>query len=399
MLGENPELKARINEKIGPFNSPAITNVRSVAMMDVLLDAGADIDAKSSWWAGGFGLLHTCDEAIAKAAIERGAKVDAHAAARLGMRENLEKLINEDPKRVNERGGDGQTPLHFASTVEIAECLLDHGADIDVRDVDHESTPAQYMAGSRQEIARFLVSRGCQTDILMASALGDLDLVRSIVTKDPKAIWTRVGSDFFPMKGLHAGGTIYQWELGWYVSAAQVARRFRHEEVFDFLWESSPAELNLVNACLVGDSAKANGLLSENPKLADKLPEAEKRQVAHAARNNDAAAVRLLLRAGLPVDARSQHKATILHWAAYHGNLEMIQAVLPYNPPLEDRQNDYKGSPLDWAIHGSMEGWYVATGDYPACVKALLDAGTMPPESLGGSEAVRSVLSTHGVMD
>ena len=49
------------------------------------------------------------------------------------------------------RGGDGQTPLHFASTVEVAEFLLENGAEIDARDVDHESTPAQYMLRVEQK--------------------------------------------------------------------------------------------------------------------------------------------------------------------------------------------------------------------------------------------------------
>ncbi len=30
----------------------------------------------------------------------------------------------------------------------------------------------------RQEVARYLVSRGCHTDLLMAAALGNADLVR-----------------------------------------------------------------------------------------------------------------------------------------------------------------------------------------------------------------------------
>ena len=57
-----------------------------------------------------------------------------------------------DPQLVHARGGDGQTPLHFASTVEIAEYLLDQGADIDARDVDHVSTPAQYMVKARRRL-------------------------------------------------------------------------------------------------------------------------------------------------------------------------------------------------------------------------------------------------------
>src|SRR5204863_9455529 len=53
-----PHMKAAINEPVAAFDSPAITQARSRAMLDALLEAGADINAKSRWWAGGFGLLH-----------------------------------------------------------------------------------------------------------------------------------------------------------------------------------------------------------------------------------------------------------------------------------------------------------------------------------------------------
>ena len=127
----HPELKAHINDPLGPFDSPAIVNVRSRSMLDVLLEAGADINAKSQWWAGGFGLLHGANPDVAAYAIERGAIVDVHAAARLGMLTRLQELISQDPTLVHARGGDGQTPLHFASTIPIAAYLLDHGARID----------------------------------------------------------------------------------------------------------------------------------------------------------------------------------------------------------------------------------------------------------------------------
>ncbi len=57
LLQRHPEFKARINEPVGDFGSPPITNARSPEMIDVLLEAGADINAKSNWWAGGFGLF------------------------------------------------------------------------------------------------------------------------------------------------------------------------------------------------------------------------------------------------------------------------------------------------------------------------------------------------------
>jgi hypothetical protein len=41
---------------------------------------------------------------------------------------------------VHFRGVNGQTPLHCASTIEIADYLLEHVVDIDARDVQHEST-------------------------------------------------------------------------------------------------------------------------------------------------------------------------------------------------------------------------------------------------------------------
>src|SRR5688500_5275288 len=110
LLAEHPELKARINEPIGPFDSPAITCARSREMLDGLLEAGADINAKSRWWAGGFGLLHSAPVELANYAISRGAVVDVHAAARLGFLDKLRELITVDPGLVHAKGGDGQTP-------------------------------------------------------------------------------------------------------------------------------------------------------------------------------------------------------------------------------------------------------------------------------------------------
>jgi len=395
LLEQYPELRARINEPIGPFDSPAIINVRSREMLDVLLEADADINAKSRWWAGGFGLLHGADPDLAAYAIQRGAVVDAHAASRLGMLDRLRETIAAEPALVHARGGDGQTPLHFASTVEIAEFLLEHGADIDARDVDHESTPAQWMIRDRQEIVRRLVRRGCKTDLLMAAALGDAGLVRRHLDIDPQCIYVRVNDEFFPMSNPKSGGTIYQWTLGWYVSALEVAKEFGHDDVFRLLMERSPPDVKLLTAFRAGDAAAVKTLLSQNPGLVASLSPASRRQVAHAARDNNLAAVRLMLAAGLPVDALGQHSATALHWAAFHGNAEMIREILRFHPPLELCDADHRSTPLGWAVHGSEHGWNCKAGDYAATIEALLSAGARLPENIGGSEAVRQVLRRH----
>src|SRR5579862_6109546 len=235
LLAEHPVFRARINDPIGPFNSPLIMGVRSRAMLDVLLDAGADINARSQWWAGGFGLLDCAQPELAAYALERGATLTVHAAARLGMLNELGAMISADPALVNAPGGDGQTPLHFASTVAVADFLLDHGADINARDVDHESTPIQYMVSKRPDVARHLIHRGAQADLLAAAALGAIELAGRLLDANPDSIRMRVDDESFPRMNPHSGGTIYQWELGWHVSAVQVARKFGHAEMFDFL--------------------------------------------------------------------------------------------------------------------------------------------------------------------
>jgi ankyrin repeat protein len=395
IFGDHPQLKALINEPVGPFDSPAILNVCSTKMMDVLLGAGADINARSRWWAGGFGLLDSASPELAAYAIERGARVDVHAAARLGMMDRLRELIARDARLVHARGGDGQTPLHFASTIEVAAYLLDHGAEIDARDVDHESTAAQYMVKDRQDVARYLVSRGCRTDLLMAAALGDLELARRLLDADPACIRTRVSDEFFPMVNQKAGGTIYQWTLGFHVSAHQVARKFGHQQVLQLLSDRSPVDVRLIDACWVADEPMVQAMCREHPAIVAGLPDADRRQVAHAARNNRSAVVRLMLECGWPVDARGQHQATPLHWAAFHGNVEMTDAILRFNPPLEAVDADFNGTPLRWAIYGSEHGWYSKTGNYGATAEALIRAGAKRPRVIEGSPVVQDVLRRY----
>ena len=396
LLTRFPEMKARINDPVGPFDSPLVTCVKSRDMLDVLLAAGADINARSRWWAGGFGLLDSATPDLAAYAIQRGAVVDAHAAARLGMVAELRRLVAADPALVHARGGDGQTPLHFAGTVEIADYLIQQGAKIDARDIDHESTPAQYMVRDRQEVARYLVSRGCRTDLLMACALGDEKRVREHLDTNPRCIRMNVSTDYFPKENPHSGGTIYTWTLGQNKSAHAIAREFGHERLFALLLERSPGELKLVVACEVGDQGLFDQIMAQHPGLVRALPDSDRQRLAHAARDENLRAVELMLSAGWPTDVRGQHGATPLHWAAFHGNKQMTATILRYHPPLECTDSDFHATPLGWATHGSEHGWRCRTGDYAGTVEVLLQAGAKIPETVKGTEAVKEVVRRFG---
>jgi ankyrin repeat protein len=397
-----PELRPRIDDPLPDYGFGIHALFAAVqrsdrATIDVLLRAGANIQKRTAWWAGGFGVLDDCDPGLAEFLCERGAVLDAHSASRLGMLATLRALVADDATLVHARGGDGQTPLHFASTVEVAEFLLANGAEIDARDVDHESTPAQYMLRveqkrhyprDRQDVARALVKRGCRTDILMAAALGDADLVRRHLDADPGCIRMSVSDEWFPKQNPRAGGTIYIWKLGANRTAHTVARDFGHEEVYQLLLERTPDDLRLALACELGDEASFHEFMSKHPEL-------DGRKLPDAAQSNNTKAVRLMLEAGWPVDTPGEMGATALHWAAFNGNAEMTREILRFHPNLELQSREYEGTALGWAIYASGNGWHRDTGDFVGTVQALLDAGSLAPphaEDLEPSEAVLELL-------
>lgn len=402
VLSNHPQLKPRLNDPMpgGHFGATPLLAAlpsRNREMIDLLLNAGADINAKSHWWAGGFGVLDS-DHGLTDFLIERGAVVDAYAASRHGMLQRLEDLVRDDPAAVHSRGGDGQTPLHVAANLEIAQFLLEHGAQIDALDSDHESAPAQYLLRDRQDVAQFLVSRGCETDILMAAALGNMELIQKHLETDPQCIHMAVNERWFPMRDKRAGGTIYFWTLGKNKTAHLVARQFGHEEIFSLLVERSREDLKLSLACELGDETTFNAMLATRPNLVQSLTTEDRQRLSVAAEDNNLRAVKLMLAAGWPVNAAGAGGATALHWSCWHGNVEMVREILRYNPPLELADKMHSATSLQWAIHGSLHGWHRKSGDYPATVQTLLEAGaTAPPptQALEASEPVLAVLRKH----
>lgn len=409
ILERYPELRAKIDDPLpnygfGQHALFAAVQRSDRATIEVLLHAGADIQKRTEWWAGGFGVLDDCDPSLVDFLIERGAVLDAHSAARLGIMPKLGQLVAADAGMVHARGGDGQTPLHFASTVEIAQFLLENGAEINARDLDHESTPAQYMLRvqqkrhyprDRQDVARYLISRGCRTDILMAAALGNMDLVRGQLDSDPNCIRMSVSERWFPKQDPRAGGTIYTWTLGAHRTAHSVARDFGHEEVFQLLMQQTPEDLKLALACELGDEAVFSEFLSKNPDATSMLSEMEQQKLPNAAQNNNTNAVRLMLEAGWPVDTPGEMGATALHWAAFNGNAEMTHEILRFRPALELKSRQYSGTALAWAVYGSGNSWHRDTVDFVGVMRALLDAGATLPlhaEELEPSDAVRELL-------
>src|SRR6516162_646513 len=401
LLQSHADLVSMINEPMFSFKRPAVHVARTkLELIDLLLSHGADLNARSSWEKGSFGVLEQVDPNEAAPLIARGARIDIWAAANLSMMTELAALIAGDPSLVHAKGGDGKRPLHFARTIEIAQFLLEHGAEIDALDDDHDSTPAQHLIGDRLEVAGFLVAQGARSDLLLAAALGDVALVRRHLDADPDAIAMRVDQDWFPMIDTAPnGGHIYQWTLGFHVSAFDVARKRDHAEVLDLLLKRASPLDRLLDALWCGDDARVGAILAADPQLISHASEKVLHQVADAARNNNHVAVRGMLRRGFPVTALSQHGAMPLHWAAFHGNAAMVEDILRYNPPIDAQDRQFQGTVVGWLIHGALNPWGLSTGRHGDCAHLLLEAGAQVNEASlpTGHDAIDQVLREHFV--
>jgi ankyrin repeat protein len=402
VLTRHPSLKEIINEPLPNygFDAPALlaaVEQQDRAMVDALLDAGANMNERSRWWAGSYGVLDTANPELAAYLIARGAVVDIHSAVRLGMIDRVRQFLDQDASLIHARGGDGQLPLHFATTIEMAALLLERGAHIDARDIDHESTAVQYMVSirpHRHDVARYLVAHGAQADILAASALGDLEAIHKLLAHDPDLIRMQVAEKYFPKQDPRAGGVIYIYGFGWTATPHMVAHQFGHAEAFELLMQRSSPWLRLAHACDIHDEALVRQLIADHPRLIENLSPLAARRIIGAALRNNTRAVELLLSAGWPATPVNDRNQTTLHHAAWHGNLAMVKALLAGNAPVNVFETQYGGSPLAWALHGSLNSWERKSGDYPGVTRALLAAGAeIPRPEQRTNEAADEVLA------
>jgi ankyrin repeat protein len=215
------------------------------------------------------------------------------------MTDELRAMIERDPDCVHQRGGDGQLPLHFARTPEIADLLLGAGAAIDAHDVDHESTAAHWQATRRPTVASHLVDRGAEPDPFLAAATGRVDLLERLAAMDPELPHARISRARFSTQGEGAAEHIYFYTLG------------------------------------------------------------EGMTVLHtAALTNQPDSIRWLVEAGADVHARGGYdEQTPLHTAAWNDAAEAAQALIDGGADLSALSGKiHRNDPLGWAIVSGAAG-------------------------------------------
>jgi ankyrin repeat protein len=135
--------------------------------------------------------------------------------------------------------------------------------------------------------------------------------------------------------------------------------------------ELSPPDRFLA-AAAAADPAELGRVLGESPAAA--LPPDSERLLTDFAGNHRTAAVRALLAAGVPVNARDSSGATALHWACWKGYADLVKLLLEHGASLTIEDNDYHARPAGWCEHGS-ENSREEGGDYPEVARLLAAAG------------------------
>lgn len=288
-----------------------------------------------------------------------------------------------------------------ANNVECLELLLGHGAELSRRCEPWNNTPLYFLMGHREDTpmgrsstkgALWLLEHGAdpnvtsydtgETPLHLAAYSG-----RSVETVE---MLLRYGAD--PNKTTRAGK-----------NAHALAVRSGNQAVAEVILRRGGADATtpvdrFLGACARGDAEAAARFLAEHPGLIGELSPDDMALLADVAHRGRVDAVKTMLDLGFDVGARGAQGGTALHHASWWGHHDVVKLLLGYNPPLEIHCTSYDGSPLDWAVHGSIFSPNRGASDYPAIVESLLAAGAAPHTGLASLAApeVVEVLRRHG---
>lgn len=192
---------------------------------------------------------------------------------------------------------------------EVNAALLEDPSLANIREPDGTSAVLIAAYYHLPAIARLLVKFGANLDVFEAAAVGEEELVRSLIKEQPELV-NAIAPDGFQPLGL--------------------AAFFGHLEIALFLIESG-AEV---------DSASHNPL---------------KVMPLHSAvAGSWTELVRLLIAHGAPVNARQAEGFAPLHSAAQNGSIEIITDLLQAGADVNARDGEGK-TPLMYALHENHE--------------------------------------------
>lgn len=330
--------------------------------------------------------------ACARELLERGADPNTSYAdgiwtvpvlyAPCGETNNVElaKLLLQSGANPN----DGESIVHAAQHAhfDCLELLVAHGGDVSMRYEEWGNTAIYFLTGFREtdsgwETAlrgmRWLLQHGADPNVPCyeneETALHGC--ARTGRTAETLDLLVRHGAD--PLARARDGRTPYA-----------LACIHGHIETAEWLaahggGTALSATDRLLAAVAKGDATAARAELEADPAAVGRLDPADLKLLPDAAYRGATRPVELMLDAGWPMDATGQDSGTALHCAAWKGWIDTVRLLIARGAALGWRDATHGSTPLGWAVHGSRF-CQNPDGDYPACVRALLEAGSDPNE-------------------
>lgn len=385
LLAPGADIEARDHDGLTPA-FVAVRRERPDALAQ-LLDAGADIHAEATAWGSlvDAAAQSNKDPAVMSLLVNHGALDSASAlekdfalrcAAQQGWKTVCERLLAlgaNAASRLDEFSGTTLEGALALNQPEVAELLVEHGADVHTR--RHGDTPLHTaMQNGYVSVAKAIIRAGA--DVNAENAQGRVPIVYAIDDEVTRMLLAR-GADCNRVNA-----------LGWTMLLDAVSHRQRHacEVLLD-----AGAAVTIVNgasplhtACEVND-AHIVGLLLRHGADVDETNTSGMTALYYAAGKGLADVVACLLQHGAKVDEGGRVEMTPLLIAAHHGETKVVELLLRHGAEA-DRANDALGSPL---LAASVAGH----GD---AARLLLQHGADPHRPNRVGESPLLVAAAHG---
>jgi ankyrin repeat protein len=115
--------------------------------------------------------------------------MDIFSASKSADHATVLAMIKQDPNLVRAKGPYGASALHLAATPEVAQALLERGAEIEAVDDVYKATPLQWsLSEEHAAVVGYLLDRGASVDFWSACALDDTDRLATFLTESPQVV-------------------------------------------------------------------------------------------------------------------------------------------------------------------------------------------------------------------
>jgi len=362
LLSENPELiNAKNNSGSTPLYYAILNNQKE--MVELLVESGADVNAKNNYNQTPIKASYDRNNEIKEYLLNHGAKIDIFTAARCGIVDKLDALLQEDPSLINTTTFDGLTDLTLMDAATLGYMRVIEASELNGK--------------SKRELPaiELLLNRGAELNIHIATLLGKLDQVMKLIDDDPSQvnkkwldgatpIYIAVGNGYTDMAEylINHGASIKAKGKYWSDLPIHIAAKFGHIDCVKLLlkYGADVNEKGWANRTPLHWSA-FSGYLDVVKLLVSKGADINARDIYNstpiycAAIRNHVPVVEFFLDLGVDINIKGHAETTILHQASKNNYPELAKFLLDRGASLDVRDN-VNNTPLHYAAsNGRIE--------------------------------------------